>query len=74
VGGRMNEWLIIGDLPKLEAGFTPKNLRVLMTERNLSVKALAEKLNVKEGTVSRWRNGRATMPHDSWILVLESKT
>lgn len=67
-------WLIIGDLPKLEAGFTPKNLRVLMTERNLSVKELAEKLNVKEGTVSRWRNGHATMPHDSWILVLESKT
>lgn len=59
---------------KLEAGFTPKNLRVLMTERNLSVKAVAEKLNVKEGTVSRWRNGRATMPHDSWVLVLESKT
>ncbi len=70
----MSEWLIIGDPPKLEAGFTPKNLKVLMTERNLSVKALAEKLNVKEGTVSRWRNGRATMPHDSWVLVLESKT
>ena len=70
----MNEWLVIGDLPKLEVGFTPKNLKVLMTERNLSVKSLAEKLNVKEGTVSRWRNGRATMPHDSWILVLESKT
>lgn len=70
----MSEWIMIGDMPKLEAGFTPKNLRVLMTERNLSVKALAEKLNVKEGTVSRWRNGHATMPHDSWVLVLESKT
>ena len=70
----MSEWLIIGDLPKLEAGFTPKNLRCLMTERNMSVKALAEKLNVKEGTVSRWRNGRATMPHDSWIFVLQLKT
>lgn len=70
----MSEWLIIGDLPKLEAGFTPLNLRVLMTERNLSVKALAEKLDVKEGTVSRWRNGRATMPHDSWVFVLQLKT
>ena len=57
-----------------ESGYTPLNLRILMTERNLSVKALAEKLNVKEGTVSRWRNGRATMPHNSWLLVLESKT
>lgn len=57
-----------------ESGYTPLNLRILMVERNLSVKALAEKLNVKEGTVSRWRNGRATMPHDSWVLVLESKT
>ena len=70
----MSEWIIIGDLPKLEAGFTPKNLRCLMTERNMSVKALAEKLNVKEGTVSRWRNGRPTMPHDSWIFVLQLKT
>ena len=70
----MSEWLIIGELPKLEAGFTPLNLRVLMTERNLSVKALAEKLDVKEGTVSRWRNGRATMPHDSWVFVLQLKT
>jgi len=70
----MSEWLIIGDLPKLEAGFTPKNFKVLMTERNLSVKALAEKLNVKEGTVSRWRSGRATMPHDSWIFVLQLRT
>jgi len=70
----MSEWIIIGDLPKLEAGFTPKNLRCLMTERNMSVKSLAEKLNVKEGTVSRWRNGRATMPHDSWIFVLQLKT
>ena len=70
----MSEWLIIGDLPKIEAGFTPKNLKVLMTERNLSVKALAEKLDVKEGTVSRWRNGRATMPHDSWVFVLQLKT
>ncbi len=57
-----------------ESGHTPLNLRVLMTERNLSVKALAEKLGVKEGTVSRWRNGRATMPHDSWIFVLQLKT
>lgn len=57
-----------------ESGYTPLNLKILMTERNLSVKALAEKLNVKEGTVSRWRNGRATMPHNSWLLVLESKT
>ena len=57
-----------------ESGYTPLNLRVLMAERNLSVKALAEKLNVKEGTVSRWRNGHTTMPHETWVLVLESKT
>lgn len=57
-----------------ESGYTPLNLRILMTERNLSVKALAEKLNVKEGTVSRWRNGRATMPHDKWLVVLQLKT
>lgn len=57
-----------------ESGYTPLNLRILMTERNLSVKELAEKLNVKEGTVSRWRNGRATMPHDKWLVVLQLKT
>lgn len=70
----MSEWLMIGDLPKLEAGFTPKNLKVLMTERNMSSQFVAKELDVKEGTVSRWRNGHATMPHDKWLLVLELKT
>lgn len=57
-----------------ESGYTPINLKIVMTERNLSVKDVAKMLSVKEGTVSRWRNGRATMPHNSWILVLEGKT
>ena len=57
-----------------EKGYTPKNLKFLMIEKGLSVKALADKLDVKEVTVSRWRNGRATMPHDKWLLVLEIKT
>jgi len=57
-----------------EKGYTPNNLKFVMIEKNLSVKALADKLGVKEVTVSRWRNGRATMPHDKWLSVLEIKT
>jgi len=57
-----------------EKGYTPNNLKIVMIEKGLSVRALADKLDVKEVTVSRWRNGRATMPHDKWLLVLEIKT
>jgi len=57
-----------------EKGYTPNNLKFVMIEKNLSVKALADKLGVKEVTVSRWRNGRATMPHDKWLFVLEIET
>jgi len=70
----MSEWLMIGDLPKIEAGYTPANLRMLMTERNISVKELAEKMGLNAQTVSNWRTGRATMPHDKWLLVLQLRT
>lgn len=57
-----------------ESGYTPLNLRVLMTERNMSSQFVAKALGVKDVTVSRWRTGRSTMPHDKWLLVLQLKT
>lgn len=53
-----------------EIGYTPRNLRVLMDIRQITNDKVAELLDVDIRTVSRWRSGKATMPHKQWVLLL----
>lgn len=57
--------------------YVPEDLRVsplwleaALAERKVSASALARKLAVEVGTVSRWRRGVAPMSRARWIAIL----
>lgn len=57
-----------------ESGYTPTNLRVLMTVKGLTVEDVAKATGVRNNTVVRWRSGKSSMPHSQWFLVFGLKT
>ena len=55
----------------MELGFTPENLKSIMSEHDLSNPYLADYLKVHKQQVTRWRTGESTMPHPQWLKLLE---
>lgn len=55
-----------------ESGYTSKNLNALMMNRGLKNKDVAKLFGCTIRTVSRWRNGRATMCSNKWAMLMQS--